>query len=111
MAGKSKHYFAGGHTARGFYPLYDSNLQGLDRIYILLGGAGTGKSSFYFQRTGETWLAKGYEPRMDSRFFRQRRFRWGDHPRIEGTGGVLGIVLRDLKPKAPGLIEKYVHSW
>ena len=45
MAGKTKHYFAGGHTARGFYPLYESNLQGLDRIFILKGGPGTGKST------------------------------------------------------------------
>ncbi len=107
MAGKSKHYFAGGHTARGFYPLYDSNLQGLDRIYILLGGPGTGKSTF-IQRTGETWLAKGYDLEWIHASSDNDAFDGVIIPELK-VGVVSGIVLRDLKPKAPGLIEKYVH--
>ena len=58
MAGKIVNYFAGGNTARGFHSLYDSNLQGLERIYILKGGPGTGKSSL-MKKIGNEWLEKG----------------------------------------------------
>ena len=45
MSGKIIRYFAGGNTARGFCSLFDSSLEGLNRIFILKGGPGTGKSS------------------------------------------------------------------
>ena len=44
VSGKIIRYFAGGNTARGFYSLFDSSLEGLNRIFILKGGPGTGKS-------------------------------------------------------------------
>ena len=44
-SGSALHYFAEGNTARGFVHLFDSSLQGLDRLYILKGGPGTGKST------------------------------------------------------------------
>lgn len=37
-------FFASGNTSRGYAQLYSSSLQGLERLYILSGGPGTGKS-------------------------------------------------------------------
>lgn len=43
-----KHYFAGNNTSKGFYSYFDSifNPESANRIYILKGGPGVGKSSF-----------------------------------------------------------------
>ncbi len=48
-------YFAGANTARGFAGIYDSvaDERTLDRVYILKGGAGTGKSTL-LRRVAET---------------------------------------------------------
>lgn len=45
MQTKIRHFYAGGNTAKGFVHFYDSLLQGLDRVFILKGGPGTGKST------------------------------------------------------------------
>lgn len=45
MLGTVRHYFAKGNTARGAYYLYDSAFQGLSKIFLLKGTAGTGKST------------------------------------------------------------------
>lgn len=41
-------YFLGANSCRGFYSLYDDmvNLPEIDRLYIIKGGAGCGKSTF-----------------------------------------------------------------
>lgn len=44
MTGGVKSYFLSGNTAVGRYRLYESVLQGLDRIVLLTGKPGTGKS-------------------------------------------------------------------
>ncbi len=59
MTGKIIHYFAGGNTARGYYSLFESNIADLDRIFILKGGPGTGKSTL-MKEIGVHWLGKGY---------------------------------------------------
>lgn len=43
-----KHFFAGNNTSKGFYSYFDSvfNPEKANRIYILKGGPGVGKSSF-----------------------------------------------------------------
>ena len=44
---KTRHFFAGSNSGKGFYSLFD-NIMGPEakRIYLLKGGPGTGKSSF-----------------------------------------------------------------
>lgn len=107
MAGKMKNYFAGGNTARGFYNLYDSNLQGLDRLFILKGGPGTGKSSL-MKRIGNEWMEKGY----DIEFLHCS----SDNDSIDGVlipalkvGIVDGTAPHVIEPKAPGAVEEYIN--
>ncbi len=107
MAGKVRNYYAGGNTARGFYSLFESNLQGLERLYILKGGPGTGKSTL-IKTIGGEWADKGY----DIEFVHCS----------SDNGSLDGVIIRELKagivdgtpphivePKAPGAVEEYVN--
>jgi Cdc6-like AAA superfamily ATPase len=107
VAGKIKNYFAGGNTARGFHNLYDSNLQGLERIYILKGGPGTGKSSL-MKNIGNEWVEKGY----DIEFLHCS----SDNDSVDGViipalkvGLVDGTAPHIIEPKAPGAVEQYIN--
>lgn len=60
MTGNVLNYYAGGNTARGFHNLYEENLKGLNRLFILKGGPGTGKSSL-IKVIGREWVEKGYD--------------------------------------------------
>jgi hypothetical protein len=107
VAGKILNYFAGGNTARGFYSLYDSNLQGLERLFILKGGPGTGKSSL-MKAIGAEWVDKGY----DIEYLHCS----SDTDSIDGViipalkvGIVDGTAPHVIEPKAPGAIEEYVN--
>jgi hypothetical protein len=41
-----KAYFAGGNTVRGFVSYYENIFDGIERLYVIKGGPGTGKSRF-----------------------------------------------------------------
>ncbi len=45
MTGSIINFYASGNTARGFANQFDSSVQGLERLYILNGGPGTGKTT------------------------------------------------------------------
>ena len=107
MAGKIKNYFAGGNTARGFHNLYDSNLQGLERLFILKGGPGTGKSSL-MKKIGHEWVEKGYDIEL--------LHCSSDNNSIDGVlipalkvGIVDGTAPHVIEPKAPGAVEEYIN--
>ncbi|MBN8193147.1 PRK06851 family protein [Bacillus sp. NTK074B] len=107
MKGKIRHYYAGGNTAKGFYSLYDSVLEGLQRLYILKGGPGTGKSSL-MKTIGERFHEKGIE--VDYLHCAS------DNQSIDGVilpefgvGIVDGTAPHIIEPKAPGVIEEYVN--
>ncbi|MGG0288205.1 PRK06851 family protein [Peribacillus butanolivorans] len=107
MAGKVMHYFAGGNTAKGFYSLYDSNLAGLEKLFILKGGPGSGKSTI-MKKIGQEWLDKDY----DIEFLHCS----SDNDSIDGViipalkiGLVDGTAPHVIEPKAPGAIEEYVN--
>ncbi|NMH70167.1 hypothetical protein HF072_15410 [Bacillus sp. RO3] len=107
MAGKVRHYYAGGNTAKGFYSLYDSVLEGLGRLYILKGGPGTGKSSL-MKSIGERFEEKG----LDVDYLHCA----SDNQSIDGVllpefgvGVVDGTAPHVIEPKAPGVIEEYVN--
>lgn len=107
MLGNERHYFAGGNTAKGFYSLYDSSLKGLDRVYILKGGPGTGKSSL-MKWLGEKWSKAGYDIEV--------LHCSSDNDSIDGViipklkvGVVDGTAPHVIEPTAPGAIEEYVN--
>lgn len=107
MAGKILNYYGGGNTARGFYSLFDSNLQGLDRLFILKGGPGTGKSSL-MKAIGAEWSDKGY----DLEYIHCS----SDNDSIDGViipalkvGIVDGTNPHVIEPQAPGALDEYVN--
>lgn len=58
---REKHLFAGNNTSKGFFSYFDNliNKEEANRIYILKGGPGVGKSSF-MKKFGSAMLKKGY---------------------------------------------------
>jgi ABC-type lipoprotein export system ATPase subunit len=107
MNGKIINYYAGGNTARGFYSLYESNLEKMDRLFILKGGPGTGKSSL-MKRIGEDWNKKGYDI--------QYLHCSSDNDSIDGViieqlkaAVVDGTAPHIIEPKYPGAVEEYVN--
>jgi len=107
MGGKIRHYFAGGNTAKGFHHFFDSNLASLNRLWILKGGPGTGKSTL-MKQIGHAWLEKGYD------------IEWihcsADPDSLDGMiipslqiGLVDGTAPHIVEPTAPGAKEDYVN--
>jgi len=102
-----KNFYAGGNTARGFANLFDSSLQDLERLYILKGGPGTGKSSLIRALADEV-AAKGYEI-------------WlihcaSDNSSLDGLivpalriGIVDGTSPHVIEPYLPGAVEQYIN--
>ena len=106
MPGKVLNYYAEGNTSRGFFSLYESNLQGLDRIFILKGGSGTGKSTL-IRSLADEWIKKDY----DVEILNSAR----DNESIDGViipklkvAVVNGKEPDVIKAKLPGLIEQYI---
>ncbi len=100
-------YFAGGNTAQGFVDFFKSNLQGLEKIYILKGGPGTGKSSMM------KFIGKIYE---DKDFAVEYIHCSSDPDSLDGiiipaikAAVVDGTAPHVIEPSAPGAIEEYVN--
>jgi Cdc6-like AAA superfamily ATPase len=107
VSGKIIQYFAGGNTARGFYSLFESNLQELDRVFILKGGPGTGKSTL-MKEIGNQWSEKGYTI--------EYLHCSSDPESIDGViipslqvGIIDGTAPHVIEPKIPGAVEEYVN--
>ncbi|WP_134685041.1 PRK06851 family protein [Brevibacillus migulae] len=107
MPGKILNYYAGGNTARGFHNLFSSNLQGLQRLFILKGGPGTGKSTL-MKELGKRWAELGYDL--------EYIHCGSDNGSIDGViipalqvGIVDGTAPHVIEPEAPGAIEEYVN--
>jgi len=58
--GKVKHIFPGGNTSQGFYSFFDSVLNNMDRIFVIKGGPGTGKSTL-IRLVGMAMVDRGYD--------------------------------------------------
>ncbi|QHE52379.1 PRK06851 family protein [Pontibacillus sp. HMF3514] len=107
MTGRIRNYYAGGNTAKGFYSLFDSALEGLERLYILKGGPGTGKSTL-MKSIGETFADKG----VNIEYLHCA----SDNGSVDGViltdykiGVVDGTAPHIIEPKAPGVIEEYIN--
>lgn len=107
MRGKIRNYYAGGNTAKGFYNLFDSTLEDLDKLFILKGGPGSGKSTL-MKTIGEFIVNKG----INIEYLHCS----SDTNSIDGLiipefqiGIVDGTAPHIIEPKAPGVIEEYVN--
>lgn len=107
MNGKIKNFYACGNTARGFYNFFESVLTGLERVFILKGGPGTGKSSL-MRKIGEEMIHKGF----DIEFIHCS----SDNNSLDGiiipklkAGIVDGTAPHVIEPKTPGAVEEYVN--
>ncbi|MCP3028014.1 hypothetical protein [Halobacillus sp. A5] len=63
MKGEQIHYFAGDHTAKGFYPFYLSNFQGLNHVVRWKRGALINDND-PLMKVAEDWRNKGFETEM-----------------------------------------------
>jgi hypothetical protein len=107
LSGTILHYYAGGNTARGFHSLYESNLKDLQKLFILKGGPGTGKSSL-MKALGRHWENQGYSLEC--------LHCSSDNDSIDGViltdfniGIVDGTAPHVIEPKVPGVIEEYIN--
>ncbi|MBW6411495.1 PRK06851 family protein [Clostridium weizhouense] len=107
MSGKILNYYACANTSKGFCNLFPSNLEGLDKIFILKGGPGTGKSTL-IRSIGNYWNEKNY----DIEFIHCS----SDNGSLDGViipklkvGIVDGTAPHIIEPNAPGAIEEYVN--
>ena len=105
--GKIKNYFPGGNTCRGFYSFYEYLPYNAERIFVIKGGPGTGKSTF-MKNIAEEFLNEGY----------QIEYHWcsSDNDSLDG------IVIPDLHvalldgtaphmvdPRNPGAVDEIVN--
>lgn len=58
--GKAKYVFPGSNTPSGFVSFYREGLKGTERVFILKGGPGTGKSTL-MRKIGLAMLERGYD--------------------------------------------------
>lgn len=107
MIGNVLNYYVGGNIVRGFYNLYEENLKGLDRLFILKGGLGMGKF-FLIKVIGCEWIEKGYDIEFLYCFF--------DNKLVDGViilklkvGIVDGILLYVIELKMLGVVEEYIN--
>lgn len=107
MSGKVLNYYAGGNTAHGFYSLYADAIKGLDRLYILKGGPGTGKSTL-MKTIGDKMVKQG----LDIEYLHCS----SDNNSIDGVilpqynlGIVDGTAPHIIEPRALGVLDEYIN--
>lgn len=108
MSGKVRRFFPGGNTSSGFYSYYDYIIEkDANRIFIIKGGPGVGKSSM-MKDIAEEMLKRGYDVEY--------------HHCSSDDHSVDGIVITDLNvaiidgtaphiidPRNPGAVDEIVN--
>ncbi|ACD51958.1 hypothetical protein FDB55_03230 [Clostridium botulinum] len=107
MSGKILNYFASANTSKGFCNLFSSNLDNLDKIYILKGGPGCGKSTL-IKSIGNEWCNKGYDIEFLHCSSDNNSLDGVIIPKIK-VAIVDGTAPHVIEPTAPGAIEEYVN--
>ncbi|MFV9510244.1 PRK06851 family protein [Tepidibacillus sp. LV47] len=105
--GTIKNYYAGGNTNVGFYSLFDDVLKGLDRLYIIKGGPGTGKSTF-MKKIGLTMAEKGYNVEFLHCSSDNNSLDGVIFPEIH-LGLVDGTAPHVVDPKYPGVVDEIIN--
>ncbi len=107
MTGKVKNYFATANTAKGFINLFETNINTLNKLFILKGGPGTGKSSL-MKKIGLQLQNKGYAIEY-LHCSSDNNSLDGVIIRSLGIGIVDGTAPHVIEPTAPGAIEEYIN--
>ncbi|NLW60262.1 MAG: ATPase [Firmicutes bacterium] len=106
--GRIRHFFAGGNTGVGFYSFYDQ-VVGPDpnRLYILKGGPGTGKSTF-MKQIGTELAGRGF----DLEYLHCS----SDHHSLDGllipalkTAFLDGTAPHTIDPVHPGVVDEIIN--
>lgn len=106
MTEKIRRIFPGNNSTRGFYSYYAQCLKGMEQIYILKGGPGTGKSSLMkglgkrFQREGfvtEHWLCSSDPASLDGLILPKEKIAV-----VDGTAPHI------VEPRYPGAVETLI---
>jgi len=100
-----RHYFAEGITTRGYISLLPNMLPNWERVYVLLGGLGTGKSTV-IKIIGLELLDRGYE--ID--FLRSARDPDSMAGFVMPRHGLSMLDAMEVSPlrwRAPGVVEKF----
>lgn len=101
-------YFAGGNSSVGFYSLYHHIIaDDANRIFILKGGPGTGKSTF-MRKIGEQLLAQGYEIEEFHCSSDANSLDAVTIPELK-VGLIDGTAPHVVDPKYPGCVDEIIH--
>jgi len=103
---KVKNYYAGSNSSVGFYSLYDEALKGLDKIFILKGGPGTGKSTF-MRKIGLALMDKNYNLEYLHCSSDNQSIDGIIVPEL-GLGFVDGTAPHVIEPRYPGVVEQVI---
>ncbi|HZG73662.1 MAG TPA: hypothetical protein VEY51_19150, partial [Chondromyces sp.] len=107
VKGKVLRYFAGGNTAHGFHDLFSSTLEGLNRLFILKGGPGTGKSTL-MRDLADSCIERGYDVELVHCASDPDSLDGVIIPAIK-CGIVDGTAPHIVEPELPGVVEEYVN--
>ncbi|MGI6685729.1 MAG: PRK06851 family protein [Bacillota bacterium] len=105
--GKIRYGYPGGNTCRGFYSFFALGLKNMERIFILKGGPGTGKSTL-MRKIGLEMAERGFNVDF-----------WqcsSDNDSIDGvifpelkTAVVDGTAPHVIEPRYPGVIDQIIN--
>ncbi len=102
-----KNYFAEGNTSLGFYSLFEDAVKGLERLYILIGGPGTGKSTI-MKDIGELMSNEGFDVDYYHCSLDKNSLNGVIIPTIK-LGVIDGTTPHLLTPKYPGIVEEIIN--
>jgi hypothetical protein len=102
-----RNYYAGSNSSVGFYSFYDGALKGLNKLWILKGGPGTGKSSL-MKKIGTYMSDRDYDV--------EYLHCSSDNQSIDGVifpqlkvGLVDGTAPHIVDPKYPGVVDEIIN--
>jgi hypothetical protein len=99
--------YPGSNTWKGFYSFYDSVLSGLDKVFVLKGGPGTGKSTLA-KRIGLIMSDRGYDVELLCCSSDNNSLDGVIIPLIK-VGVVDGTAPHVIDPKYPGVVEEIIN--
>lgn len=107
LSAKIINYYVCANSALGFVSFFEDNIKGLDKLYILKGGPGTGKSTL-MKKIGTEWYNRGFDVEYIHCASDNNSLDGVLVPAL-GIGVVDGTAPHIIEPTAPGAIEEYVN--